>query len=183
MSAAAEDADDAIRIFTSRWKMAALVLPCFFVATVGLRGLWLEGIEHNLLVNVMLIAIGIGGGLILANMAFEREPVLTIDAEGVTCRRPPTGLIPWEAIAGLGMGKVSLLRKVLLIAVDTPATEPALAAKVDRFRASTLLNPAVSRFQGQFKGGAVIQVPISLLDVKAPELQRLLEERVHYAGD
>jgi hypothetical protein len=107
--------------------------------------------------------------------------VLEIDDRGITCRRPPTGLIPWPAIAGLGLGRVSILRSVLLIAIDEPHAAPELRQRVRRYRASGLLSPSVARFQGQMRRESTIQIPISMLAVGAQELQALLQERVRYA--
>lgn len=174
--------DDAIRIYTSKWKMGGLALPCFVVAYAGLNGLVAGGgFSRSALVDGMLLLIGVACGLVLLWMAFEKAPVLVIDRRGITCRRPPTGLIPWSAIAGLGLGKVSITRRVLLIAIDEPAAG-SFAEKIKRYKASSLLSPTVARFQGQMKREATIQVPISLLAVTGEELQRMLEERVHYAG-
>jgi hypothetical protein len=177
------DADaDAIRIYTSKWKMGGLALPCFFVAYAGLDGLMAGGLVRSSLVDGMLLVIGIACGLVLLWMAFETTPVLVIDRRGITCRRPPTGLVPWSAIAGLGLGKVSIIRAVLLIAIDEPAAHGPLADKIKRYKASTIFSPTVARFQGQMNRNTTIQVPISLLAVTGEELQQMLEERVRYAG-
>lgn len=174
--------DDALRIYTSKWKMGGLAVPCLVVAYAGLEGLVAGGgFSRSAVVDGMLLLIGTACAGVLLWMAFERSPVLVIDRHGITCRRPPTGLIPWSAIAGLGLGKVSIMRRVLLIAIDAPAAGT-LAEKIKRYKASSLLSPTVARFQGQMKRDATIQVPISLLAVSGEELQRMLEERVHYAG-
>jgi hypothetical protein len=174
--------DDAIRIYTSKWKMGGLAIPCFFIAYAGLDGLATGALARSSLVDGMLMAIGIGCGLVLLWMAFEKQPVLVIDRRGITCRRPPTGLIPWSAVAGLGLGKVSIIRAVLLVAIDEPSAHGPLGDRLKRYKASTFFSPTVARFQGQMKGNTTIQIPISLLDVKREALQRMLEERVHFAG-
>ena len=173
---------NAIRIYTSKWKMGGLAIPCFLVAYSGVDSLAATGLQRSALVDGMLMVIGIACGLVLLWMAFERDPVLLIDSRGITCRRPPTGLIPWSAVAGLGLGKVSIIRAVLLVAIDEPAAPAGLGDRLKKFKASTMFSPTVARFQGQMQGNTTIQIPISLLDVKREDLQRLLEERVHYAG-
>lgn len=177
---AGEGRDESVRIYASRLKLGLLATPCLIVAYGGLQAL-LTGAGSGWLYDVGMILAGLGSGLVLLQMGFTSEPVIEIDARGITCRRPKIGLLPWHAVAGLAIGRVALLRSVLMIALDERAAGPALMERLKPHLTSGTLSPTVTRFKGQMQDRPTIQVAIAFLATSPHDLQRLIEEKVRYA--
>ena len=97
-------ADEAIRVYPSKIKHAVLVLPCLYVMVMGIQ-LLAGGAPPDSL-NIAMLLFGGGATVVLLFVGFANKPVLVIDGDGVYCRRPDFGLIPWEAVTGLGLGRI-----------------------------------------------------------------------------
>ena len=171
--------EEAVRIYASRIKHAALAMPAFIIMTLGIQAV-ASGVPFDAF-HAGVIAIGGISGVILLYMGFDTKPVLVIDADGITCRRPRTGLIPWQAITGLGLGRAPIVRTVLLVAVDETAVVQDVKTRLKR-QGFSLLNPTMARSQGQLAGMPTLQISVALLAVTPRQLQRLLEEKIHYHG-
>ena len=182
-----EERDRPIEIHASRLKHGVLAAAPFFVASLAIGEL--VGVipgEHGTGVTIAAAAIGLLAAAVLLSMGFDRRPVLVIDHDGITCRRPAVGLIPWRTIAGMGMARAALVRRVLLVALDLDdERDEALRRQLERNTSSSMgfFSSQVAHFKGQVNNRPTIQVPISFLSVSPADLQRLIEERVHYRGD
>jgi hypothetical protein len=174
-------AEAAIRVFPSRFKHAVLALPCLYVMVMGIQ-LLTGGAPPDSL-NIGMTLFGGGGAIVLVAVGFSPRPVLVIDAQGIFCRRPDFGLIPWRAVAGLGLGRAAFSRSVLIIAVDEEVLSAAELERLKRERSSLLMNPQMARFRGDMAGHPTVQISIALLAVSARELRAVLEERVNYEGE
>lgn len=170
----------AIRIYASRLKHALLALPCGYLAVVGWRSLATGMGDSSLALG--LIAFGLGGAVVLLAMGFSRQPVLTIDAGGLHCRRPPLGFVPWAAIAGIGLGRAPLARTALILAIDERALTPEAAERVKRERSSLLSGPEANRYRGRMAGYPTVPISIALLAITPRELRRILESEIRYDG-
>jgi len=174
-------AAESVRVFNSRLKHFLLALPCAYLAVMGAHavrsGTGPEGFGYA------LVAIGGIAAAVLMLQGFNRQPVLTIDAEGIHCRRPAVGLLPWPAITGLGFGRGMFSRVVLMVAYDEAALDAEAAARLKRERPSALFGPRLGRYQGRMAGQPTVQIPLSMLAVRPARLQRLLEQYVHYEAD
>jgi len=173
-----------VEIGPSRFKYGLLSFCALLVAgAAGAELLGFVAAEHSRGTTFAMLAIGLAVAAVLAWMGFDSRPVLTIDQHGITCRRPNTGLIPWEAVAGLGLGRAVLVRTVLMVGLDGDA-DPQLLERLRRHgsSASSVFSAQVSRFKGQMRNRMVIEIPIAFLAIGRDELQRLLEERVRFDG-
>ncbi len=174
-----------ITAYNSKIKLGILAMPClvaaFYAAYAALNGIdWLGGGT-----GLHLAAAAIGGltAFTLLQMAFDKTAVLIIDDEGIRCRRPDVGLIPWSAVVGLGTSKATLLRKVLMIAVDdSELNEQAASHMRRRVGLFAAFSPQVAKFEGQMTGWPSIHVPISYLAMSSAQLEKLLAEKVQFHG-
>jgi hypothetical protein len=173
-------ADEAIRIYPSKIKHVVLVLPCLYVMVMGYQ-LLAGGAPPDSL-NIAMLLFGSGATVVLLFVGFSKNPVLVIDGDGVYCRRPDFGLIPWEAVTGLGLGRAAFSRSVLIIALDEEVLSQAELERLKRERGSLFMNPQMARFRGDMAGHPTLQISISLLAVSARELRAALEKRVNYEG-
>jgi hypothetical protein len=174
-----------IAAYNSKIKLGILATPCllaaFASAYAALNGIDLLGGGTG----IHLAAAAIGGltAFTLLQMAFDKTPVLIIDDEGIRCRRPDVGLIPWRAVVGLGTSKATLLRKVLMIAVDDAELDEQAARhmrrRVGMFAA---FSPRVAKFEGQMTGWPSIHVPISYFALSSAQLEKLLAEKIQFHG-
>ncbi len=174
-----------IAAYNSKIKLGILATPCVVVALSAAYGAinginWLGGGT-----GLHWAAAGIGGltAFTLLQMAFDRTPVLIIDDEGIRCRRPDVGMIPWRAVVGLGTSKATLLRKVLMIAVDDAELDEKAARHMRRrvgFFAA--FSPQAAKFEGQMLGWPSIHVPISYFALSSGELEKLLAEKIKFHG-
>jgi hypothetical protein len=174
-------AGTAIHIHASRWKYALLALPCAYLALVGGSGL-AKGMGDRVL-DFGLVGFGLLAAAVLLYMGFDRRPVLSIDAEGIRCRRPNLGLLPWRAVAGLGLGRAAFARNVLIIAIDESELAPEAAERLKRERSSVLAGPEATRYRGDMAGHPTVSVSLALLAVSPRRLQRILEDEIRYDGE
>jgi len=174
-----------ITAYNSRVKLGILAVPCVVVAVAAAYGAingidWLGG---GTVLHWAAAGIGALTAFTLLQMAFDRTPVLIIDDEGIRCRRPDVGMIPWRAVVGLGTSKATLLRKVLMIAVDDAELDEQAARhmrrRVGMFAA---FSPQVAKFEGQMTGWPSIHVPISYFAIAPGELEKLLAEKIQFHG-
>ena len=98
-----------IAAYNSKIKLGILAAPCVLVALAAAYGAingidWLGG---GTVLHWAAAAIGGLTAFTLLQMAFDKKPVLIIDDEGIRCRRPDVGLIPWRAVVGLGRGQAA----------------------------------------------------------------------------
>lgn len=174
-----------IMAYNSRIKLGILATPCVLAAVSALYAA-LTGID--LLgggTGLHLAAAFIGGltAFTLLQMAFDQKPVLVINDEGIRCRRPDVGLIPWQAVVGIGTSKATLLRKVLMIAVDeNELGEQAARHMRRRVGLFGAFSPQVAKFEGQMTGWPSVHVPISYFAMSALELEKLLLEKIQFHG-
>ena len=171
--------------YNSMVKLGVLAAPCVLVTAVSLAAA-LTGRDILGGGTMLHIAAAMIGGLTtftLLQMAFDKKPVLIIDDEGIRCRRPDVGLIPWNAVVGLGTSKATLLRRVLMIAVDDNELEEQAARhmrrRVGMFAA---FSPQAAKFEGQMKGWPSIHVPLSYFSTPVNQLERQIAEKVQFHG-
>jgi hypothetical protein len=176
---------DPIIAYNSRVKLGVLATPCVVASIATLYGA-ANGIDLIGGGTVMHYAAAFIGGLtafVLLQMAFESKPVLLIDDEGIRCRRPDVGLIPWSAVVGIGTSKATLLRKVLMVAVDeTELQEQAARHMKRRVGLFAAFSPQVAKFEGKMMGYPSINVPISYFNMSAAEFEKQLADKIKFHG-
>lgn len=180
----ADEHDRPIEIMASKRKYLFMALPCLLISFAGLdalrRGVSItESNGMGIDIGVFLVALATAATLIY--LGFDRKPVLTIDADGIRCRRPAIGLIPWERVMGMGFARPTAFRRQLLVAVDTE-NDIELQQRLKHSTAGAF-NRGAAHFRGQMQGLPTVQIPISMLAITQNELQRLLEERINYSGN
>jgi hypothetical protein len=172
-----KESEDSVEIYRSRLKLGGLAVAPAYFAIVAARQL-LTG-EPPTAFLVGLVVVGFGSAAALLWLAFAKEPAIVIDKRGVTLNWPRVGLIPWAAVAGMGVTRAPLIRSILLIALDEAAAGPEVMARVKPHLTGGLaMNPAVTRFRQQVRNQPVLQVKIAFLDASRADVQRVLEERV-----
>ena len=176
---------EAIEISSSLAKLVVLSIPSFLIGAFAAfdmsqgQGL----VSQSKFAQMTAVALGFITGGVLLQMGFDRKPVLRIDHEGIHCRRPNTGLIPWSAIAGLAVGRALLVRAVLMVAID-PESDPRLLERLRRHTSGGMfgmLSPQAQRFRGQLQTRPVVQIPVSLLAASPQQIRQIIEERVQIA--
>jgi hypothetical protein len=172
-----KESEDSVEIYRSRLKLGGLALPPAYFGAVAAQQL-LTGAPVSVFL-VGLVLLGFGTAAALLRLAFDKDPAIVIDRRGVTLNWPRVGLVPWAAIAGMGVSRAPIVRSILMIALDEEAAGPDLMARVKPHLAGGLaMNPSVARFRHQVHSQAVLQVKIAFLDASRREVQRVLEERV-----
>ncbi len=177
--------EEPIEAYNSQIKLGILAAPCVLV---GVSALIAALTGQDILGGGRMLHFGaalIGGltAFTLLQMAFDRKPVLVIDEEGIRCRRPDVGLIPWPAVVGLGTSKATLLRRVLMIAVDeTELSEQASRHMRRRVGLFSAFSPQIAKFEGQMRGWPSIHVPISYFSISPKDLEQQIAEKVHFYG-
>ena len=175
--------DEPILVYASKLKLGLLAAAPLLIAVAAIgETLGLVAGQHSRDVTIAASIIGILAAGVLLSMAFDPKPVLRIDRDGITCRRPAIGLIPWAAISGMGLGRAVLVRSVLLIALDD--LDDDLKGRLERHTSGSysFFSRQVAHFKGQMKNRPTIQIPISFLSMSPDELRRRIEERVQYRG-
>ena len=133
------------------------------------------------LTNILAILIPLFVAGLLLHMAFDRKPVVVFDEVGIHCQRPPIGLIPWSAVIGMGAGNATLMRRVLMVAVDPGRLDEKARTFVrNSVGFQTLISPQLAKFQKESKGYPSVHIPISHLSRPAREIERLAQEFVLY---
>jgi hypothetical protein len=171
-----------VEIPSSLPKLVILSIPSFLIGIFAAYDMsQAQGVvAQSRFAQVAAVALGCITGGVLLQMGIDRKPVLRIDHEGIRCRRPNTGLIPWSAVAGLAVGRALLVRSVLMVAIETDA-DPKLLERLRRYTTGGMLGmltPQARRFRGQLQGRLVVQIPISMLAASPQDIQRIIEERV-----
>ncbi len=170
-----------VEIHASRFKHGLVALACFYVALLGWKVLQQPGETTTL--GVAMIVTGIVCGIGMAMIGFSPKPVLVIDGEGITCRRPNFGHLPWSAITGIGLGRASFHRTALIIAYDKAALGPEHAEQLRREVGSLLMSPELMRYRGEMAGYPTVQISIAMLGIRPAEMHRILEQQVSYHGE
>lgn len=168
-----------VRIHSSKVKLGLLVIPCVLAVIVTLQADNMPDftLEDLRIVHYAAIAIAIAVGGIVLHMAFEKAPVLVLNDEGIYCRRPPIGTIPWQAVVAVGVGNATLMRRVLMIATDPVHLGPkAREFAKNSTGALTLISPQMGRFALRTKGTVRFYIPISMLDMSGPKIERLVQD-------
>lgn len=172
-----KETEEAVEIHRSRLKLGGLALPPAYFGVVGARELLMGQPPSVFLVGLVLVGFVSAGALLW--LAFDKTPAIVIDRRGVTLNWPRVGLIPWPAVAGMGLGRVPIVRSVLLIALDEQAAGPELMARARPHLSSSMLpNPGIAHFRQQVRNQPVLQVKIAFLDASRAEVERVLKERV-----
>lgn len=180
-----KDRTEPIVAYNSKLKLGILAGPCVLVTGVSLTAA-ITGTDilgGGTMLHLAGAFIGALTAFILLQMAFDQKPVLIIDDEGIRCRRPDVGLIPWHAVVGLGTSKATLLRRVLMIAVDDNELDEQAARhmrrRVGMFAA---FSPQAAKFEGQMLGWPSIHVPISYFGMSVSQLEKQLAEKIQFHG-
>ena len=165
--------------------MGILSAPCLVVAMFGLAGL-VTGeslLGTGLVTHLAALAIASVTAFTLLQMGFDGRPVLIVDENGIACRRPDLGLIPWRAVIAVGSAKAVMMRKVLMIAVDESELEEQarnhLRNRVSLFSA---FSRNVAQFERQMSGNPTIQITISYFSTPIPELEARMRALVQAYG-
>ena len=173
-----------IEIMASKGKYLGMALPCLLISLAALdalrRGVSIAE-DNGMGVDIGVFLVGLVTAATLIYLGFDRKPVLTIGEDGIRCRRPAIGLIPWDRVMGMGFARPTAFRKQLLVAVDTD-NDIELQQRLKRFTAGGF-NRGAAHFRGQMQGLPTVQIPISMLAIKQAELQQLIEERISYSGN
>ena len=170
---------------TSKIKMSLMAAPCLMATGVGAFAVITGSnpLGGGPIMHAAAGGIGALTAFVLLQMGFDSRPTLIIDENGITCRQPDIGTVPWEAIVGLGVSKAAVLRKVLMIAVDDSALDDQARKHVrNRVGLLSFLSPQVARFEGQMAGRPTIHIPIAYFTVSMRELERQIAEKVTFHG-
>ncbi|MDA1099646.1 MAG: hypothetical protein O2967_11750 [Proteobacteria bacterium] len=171
------------KLYPSKLKLGILILPCLLGVAMALQSD--EAAEFVLAemrwTNLLAILIPLFVAGLLLQMAFDRKPVVVFDEVGVHCRRPPIGLIPWSAVIGMGAANATLMRRVLMVAVDPGRLDEKARTFVrNSIGFLPLISPQMSKFQKAAKGYPSVHIPISHLSRSTREIERLAQEFVLY---
>jgi hypothetical protein len=165
--------------------MIILAIPCLMATWVGVQAV-LTGtnpLGGGPLMHMAAAAIGALTAFVLLQMGFDKKPVLVIDEDGILCRRPDIGMIPWPAVIGVGTSKATLLRNVLMVAVDEEQLEEHARKHVKRKMGYfAAFSPQVAKFEGQMKGHPTVHIPISYFSMSVKELQKDIFEKIKFHG-
>jgi hypothetical protein len=171
----------------SKLKLGLLIVPCLLGAGAALQSDTKPefAITDIAWVNGAALAICLFVAFLLLRMAMEKEPVVVLNADGLHCRRPPVGSIPWSAVVGIAAGRAVLMRRVLMVGVDPQQLD---AQGREYFKNSVgalaLISPQVNRFQRYSQGYPTVSIPISLLAASPSTIERAVREHVnHYIID
>ena len=175
-----------VSFYPSKAKLGILIIPCVFGIVMTLQTDGAEGsagfvLAEMRLVNIMAILICLFVAFLLLQMAFDRNPVVAFDEKGIHCRRPPLGFVPWSAVIGMGAANATLMRRVLMIAVDPgKLNEKARTYVRNSVGFINLISPRMSRFKKQAHGYPSVHIPISHLSRSARQIESLAQEFVLY---
>ena len=177
---------DPVNFYPSRAKLLVLIIPCLFAVGMALQTDHAEGSEGFVLaemswVNIMAILISLFVAYLLLQMAFDRKPVVALDGRGIHCLRPPLGLIPWAAVIGVGAANATLMRRVLMIAVDPARLDDKARTYVrNSVGFLSLISPPMGKFQRLAEGYPAVHIPISQLSRPARQIEDLAQKFVLY---
>lgn len=178
------DVGQPIEIMASKGRYLGMALPCMLISLAALEALR-SGVSmsegNGIAVDIGVFLVGLATALFLLYLGFDRKPVLTIGPDGIQCRRPAIGLIPWDRVVGMGFARPTAFRKQLLVAVNTDGDDE-LQRRLKPFKTGGF-SRGTAHFRGQVQDRPTVQIPISMLATSQAELQRQLEERIRYSGN
>jgi hypothetical protein len=163
-----------------------LIIPCLFGIGMTLQTDGAEGAGGFVLadlswINILAILICLLVAFLLLQMAFDRKPVIAFDGKGIYCQRPPLGTIPWSAVIGMGAANATLMRRVLMIAVDPGRLDEEARTYVrNSVGFLNLISPQLGKFQKQAKGYPSVHISISHLSRSPRQIEGLAQEFVLY---
>lgn len=172
-----------MRLYSSRVKLGILILPCVLGVVIALQS---DGaVEFVLaemrLTNILAVLIPLFIAGLLLQMAFDPKPVVVFDEVGIHCQRPPIGVIPWSAVIGMGAANATLMRRVLMVAVDPAKLDDKARTFVrNSVGVMPLISPQLAKFERQAQGYPAVHIPISYLSRPVREIERLAQEFVLY---
>ena len=183
--AALRRAEERLVAYDSKVKMGILSVPCLGVAAFGLVGL-VTGeslLGTGFVTHLAALAIASVTAFTLLQMGFDGRPVLVIDEDGIACRRPDLGLIPWRAVIAVGSAKAVMMRKVLMVAVDESELEEKARNHLrNRISLFTAFSRNVARFERQMSGNPSFHITISYFSMPIAEIEARTEALVHRYG-
>ena len=177
---------DPVDFYPSKLKLGVLIIPCLFGIAMTLQTDGSEGAEEFVLenlgwVNILAILICLFVAFLLMQMAFDNKPVVTFDGKGIFSQRPPLGLIPWSAVIGMGAANATLMRRVLMIAVDPGQLDEKARTYVrNSVGFLPLISPAMGKFNKQAEGYPSVHIFISHLSRPARQIESLAQQFVLY---
>lgn len=172
-----------VKIYPSKAKLGILIIPCLFGVGMALQT---DGASEFVLAemswtNIAAVIICLFVAVLVIQMAFDRKPVLIFDADGIFCQRPPLGQMPWSAVIGMGAGNATLVRRVLMIAVDpSQLNEKARNYMSNSVGMLTMVSPQLRKFKSQSDGYPSVHIPISQLSMPMRKIESLAQEFVLY---
>lgn len=178
-----EDGPPEQRFYVSKLKMGLLIVPCLLGVAAALQAD--DAVEFAFAdyrwINAAAVLICLFVAVLLFRMAMEKEPLIVINQAGISCRRPPVGTIPWSAIIGIGAGKATIMRRVLMIAVD----QSQLDAEGQKYLKNSLgtlslVSPQLSKFERMAPDYRSLYIPISLLSTSPTRVEQIVQDYVGY---
>ena len=169
--------------YLSKVKLGILILPCLLGVGMALQSD--AAVDFVLaemrLTNILAVLIPLFVAGLLLQMAFDRKPVVAFDEVGIHCDRPPIGLIPWSAVIGMGAANATLMRRVLMVAVDPGKLDDKARTFVrNTIGVMPLISPQLARFEGQAEGYPSVHIQISHLSRPVREIESLGQKFVLY---
>ena len=132
-------------------------------------------------VNILAILICLFVAFVVLQMAFDKKPVVTFDGNGIYSQRPPLGLIPWSAVIGMGAANATLMRRVLMIAVDPGKLDEKARTYVrNSIGFLPFISPTMGQFNKQAEGYPSVHIGISHLSRPASQIESLAQQFVLY---
>ena len=177
---------DPVNFYPSKLKIGVLIIPCLLGVAMTLQTDGLEGTGEFVLanlgwVNILAILICLFVAFLLLQMAFDKKPVITFDGNGIFSQRPPLGLIPWSAVIGMGAAKATLMRRVLMVAVDPGQLDEKARTYVrNSVGFLPLISPAMGKFNKQAEGYPSVHIAISHLSQPARQIETVAQQFVLY---
>ncbi len=175
-----------VHFYPSKAKLGVLIIPCVLGIAMTLQT---DGVDDSAgfvlaemrWVNIMAILICLFVAFLLLQMAFDRKPVVSFDERGIHCQRPPVGLIPWSAVIGMGAANATLMRRMLMIAVDPAGLDEKARTYVrNSVGFLPLISPQMGKFNRQAEGYPSVHIPISHLSQPSRQIEHLAQEFVLY---
>lgn len=163
-----------------------MIIPCIFGIAMTLQTDGAEGGAGFVLaelrwINILAILICLLVAFMLLQMAFDRKPVVAFDETGIYCQRPPLGVIPWSAVIGMGAANATLIRRVLMIAVNPDLLDDKARIYVrNSIGFLPLISPAMGKFNKHAEGYPSVHIAISHLSQPPRKIEGLAQEFVLY---
>ena len=175
-----------VDFYPSKLKLGVLIIPCLLGVAMTLQTDTSEGagkfvLAHLGWMNILAILICLFVAFLVLQMALDKKPVVTFDGNGIYSQRPPLGLIPWSAVIGMGAANATLMRRVLMIAVDPGQLDEKARTYVrNSIGFLPLISPNMGRFNRQTEGYPSVHIGISHLSRPASQIESLAQQFVLY---